>query len=84
AVTENVTVSQPGLAQGTLFDDEQVSPSVEKATIESVPHEYLVLETPKELEEFVVKAMKRVEICFDTETTSINPLDSELVAISFS
>jgi DNA polymerase I len=84
AVTEYVTVSHPGPAQGTLFDDEQVSPSVEKATIESVPHEYLVLETPKELEEFVVHAMKRDEICFDTETTSINPLDSELVAISFS
>jgi DNA polymerase I len=84
AGTGPVLVSQPGTAQGTLFDNDQVSPSVEKSTIESVPHEYLILETPKELEEFILQAMKRDEICFDTETTSINPLDSELVAISFS
>jgi len=82
--TEPVSVSQSGPAQGTLFDNDQISPSVEKETIESVPHEYLVIETQKELEEFVLKVMKQDEICFDTETTSINPLDSELVAISFS
>lgn len=84
AGTEPVLVSQSGSAQGNLFDNDQVSSSVEKSTIESVPHEYLVIETPKELEEFVLQAMKQNEICFDTETTSINPLDSELVAISFS
>ncbi len=84
AGSEPVLISQPGSAQGTLFDNDQVSPLVEKSTIESVPHEYLVIETQKELEEFVLKAMKLDEICFDTETTSINPLDSELVAISFS
>jgi DNA polymerase-1 len=84
AGSDPVLISQPASAQGTLFDNDQVSPSVEKSTIESVPHEYLVIETPKELEEFVLQAMKRDEICFDTETTSINPLDSELVAISFS
>jgi DNA polymerase I len=84
AGTEPFLVSQPDSAQGTLFDNDQVSPSVEKSTIGSVPHEYLVIETPKELEEFVLKAMKQDEICFDTETTSINPLNSELVAISFS
>jgi DNA polymerase-1 len=84
AGSEPVLISQPGSAQGTLFDNDQVAPLVEKSTIESVPHEYLVIETPKELEEFVLQAMKLDEICFDTETTSINPLDSELVAISFS
>ena len=84
AGTEPVLVSQSGSVQGNLFDNDQVSSSVEKSTIESVPHEYLVIETPKELEEFVLQAMKQNEICFDTETTSINPLDSELVAISFS
>ena len=84
AGTEPVFVSQSGSVQGNLFDNDQVSSFVEKSTIESVPHDYLVIETPKELEEFVLQAMRQNEICFDTETTSINPLDSELVAISFS
>lgn len=83
AGTEPVFVSQSGSVQGNLFDNDQVSSFVEKSTIESVPHDYLVIETPKELEEFVLQAMRQNEICFDTETTSINPLDSELVAISF-
>jgi DNA polymerase-1 len=84
AGTESVPVSQSGSAQGNLFDNDQVTPSVEKSTIESVPHDYNIIETLKALEEFVHQAMKLDEICFDTETTSINPLDSELVAISFS
>jgi DNA polymerase-1 len=84
AGTEQLPVSQSGSVQGNLFDNDQVSPSVEKSTIESVPHDYNVIETLKALEEFVHQAMKLDEICFDTETTSINPLDSELVAISFS
>ena len=37
-----------------------------------------------ELKEFVRKLMRLKEFCFDTETTSINPLDAELVALSFS
>jgi DNA polymerase-1 len=84
AGTEPVPVSQSGSVQGNLFDNDQGSPSVEKSTIESVPHDYKVIETLKALEEFIHQAMKLDEICFDTETTSINPLDSELVAISFS
>ncbi len=84
AGSEPVLIPQPGTVQGTLFDNDQVSTYVEKSTIESVPHDYRIIETPKELEEFVLQAMKQDEICFDTETTSINPLDSELVAISFS
>jgi len=38
----------------------------------------------EELVKFAAEAMKREEICFDTETTSINPLEAELVAIAFS
>jgi DNA polymerase-1 len=82
--TEPVLIPQPGTVQGNLFDNDQISTSVEKSTIESVPHDYRIIGTQKELEEFVLQAMKQDEICFDTETTGINPLDSELVAISFS
>jgi DNA polymerase-1 len=71
--------------QGTLFGDDQVSHTgSELKTIDSVPHNYIIIENLKELKEFTARAMELREICFDTETTSINPLDSELVALSFS
>jgi DNA polymerase-1 len=71
--------------QGTLFGDDQIAnaPSDIK-TIEKVPHNYITIGDFKELNEFASRALKLKEICFDTETTSINPLDSELVALSFS
>ena len=84
AETEPFLIPPSGSIQGSLFENDQVSSSVERSTIESVPHDYVVFGTPKELEEFVSQALKQDEICFDTETTSINPLDSELVALSFS
>ena len=82
--TDLVLISPSGSMQGTLFENDQDSPSIERSTIESVPHNYVTIETREELEEFVSQALKQDEICFDSETTSINPLDSELVALSFS
>jgi DNA polymerase-1 len=83
--SEPVLSSSPESMQGTLFGDDQVSyTGSETKTIESVPHNYILIENLKELNEFASSAMKLKEICFDTETTSINPLDSELVALSFS
>lgn len=71
--------------QGNLFGDDQVSGAgSEIKTIETVPHKYVILENLKELSEFATRVLKLKEICFDSETTSINPLDSELVALSFS
>ncbi len=54
------------------------------ASIESVHHKYIIIENEKDLKDFVTRALTLKEICFDSETTSINPLDSELVALSFS
>jgi DNA polymerase-1 len=76
--------SKAETTQGTLFGENAVSPSSDIATIESVPHNYVLLQNEKELKDFVAGALKLTEICFDSETTSINPLDSELVALSFS
>jgi len=84
AETGPVLLNQSESVQGTLFDNEQVAISSERSTIESVPHNYVLIESRKELEDFVSLTMKQEEICFDTETTSINSLDSELVALAFS
>ena len=44
----------------------------------------MLIERNSDLKEFVKKVMALKEFCFDTETTSINPLDAELVALAFS
>jgi DNA polymerase-1 len=43
-----------------------------------------LLENTSEIKEFVKKVNKLDEFCFDSETTSIDPLDAELVALTFS
>lgn len=78
-------VPSTGPSQGTLFGSEQLPEfSSGKAGIDSVEHNYILVEGTKQLEEFAAEAMKQDEICFDTETTSIESLEAELVAIAFS
>lgn len=84
ADTKPVPGYTSGGTQGTLFDESQQTMTSDKATIDSVPHNYVLIESEQELIEFTARAMKLKEICFDTETTSINPLESELVAVAFS
>ncbi len=78
------TIAESGPAQGSLFGSEELARTTGKSTIESVEHSYLLIDGMEELRKFAAEAMNREEICFDTETTSINPLEAELVAIAFS
>ena len=76
--------AQKDSLQGSLFEDEAVAPVTEKTSIESVEHTYIQLKNNSDIEEFVKKVNALKEFCFDSETTSINPLDAELVALTFS
>jgi DNA polymerase-1 len=70
--------------QGSLFGEEAVAPVSEKASIKSVEHTYTHLENSTEIKDFVRKVSSLKEFCFDSETTGIDPLDAELVALTFS
>ena len=70
--------------QGSLFSNETIMPTAKISTIESVIHNYKVLDGKSELKEFVRTISTLKEFCFDSETTSINALEAELVALSFS
>ncbi|MGD0753976.1 MAG: DNA polymerase I [Bacteroidales bacterium] len=70
--------------QGSLFGDEAIVQINEKTSIENVEHTYTLLENSSDIKEFVNKINSLKEYCFDSETTSINPLDAELVALTFS
>ena len=73
--------------QGDLFSGPDV-PSWEEAApksdISNVSHNYVLIADTNQLTEVIREARKQKEICFDTETTSIDPLNSEIVAISLS
>jgi DNA polymerase-1 len=71
-------------SQGTLFGDETTAVAAGTTSIENIEHNYTLLADESDLKDFVKRASLLKEICFDSETTSINPLDAELVALSFS
>lgn len=53
-------------------------------TIETVKHNYILINSPEEIKTLVEKIKTKKEFCFDTETTGLDPLTAELVGMSFS
>ncbi len=52
--------------------------------INNTPHNYILADTENRIKELTNKLITEKEICFDTETTGIDPNDAELVGLSFS
>jgi DNA polymerase-1 len=76
---------QDEMTQGSLFSaDEQSVPNTPKSDINNVDHDYKLILDEAELENIIRLAGTQKEICFDTETTSIDALDSEIVALALS
>ncbi|CAH0282130.1 DNA polymerase I [Chryseobacterium sp. Bi04] len=55
-----------------------------KSTIEQNDHLYQFVDNPKAQKALVNNLLKQQAVCFDTETTSLNELEAELVGMSFS
>ncbi|GGG54570.1 DNA polymerase I [Croceivirga lutea] len=55
-----------------------------RKTIADVSHLYQLVKEGMATELFIKNLMSQPSVCFDTETTSINPLEAELVGIAFS
>ena len=55
-----------------------------KSTIEQNDHLYQFIDTPKAQKMLVQNLMEQRAVCFDTETTSLNEMEAELVGMSFS
>ncbi len=77
-------VRQGDLQQGSLFGDEILITAPGKDNIETVSHNYVLIKDDEDLRILVDKLSFLEEFCFDTETTGIDPLNCELVAVSFS
>lgn len=72
--------------QGSLFDnpEDNEAPARDLKKFGDLPHDYQIVSGIDNLNEFAEKVSALKEFCFDTETTSVNSLDTELVALSFS
>lgn len=79
-------ISEPegSVIQGNLFGSEVKTPEKVKASADTIKHNYLLIESEMELKSLVEKLSSLKELCFDTETTSIDPLESQIVALAFS
>lgn len=88
------TASTPkGPVQGDLFaalEEEVVSEIIpveelpaNYTDIHSTPHNYTMIRSEEEMEELCKKLLSQKSVCFDTETTGMDPLLSDLVGLSF-
>lgn len=75
-------------SQTNLFGDVEESEeeviTTEFKTIENTDHQYFLLQDESAIKELVKKLEAQNEFCFDTETTGLDSLLSEIVGISFS
>jgi len=79
-----------GSGQFSLFGSDGDSPAAtlkefsSRKSIKDVPHVYQSVSPGMGMKLFLQNLMKQSVVCFDTETTSLNPLVAELVGIAFS
>ena len=57
---------------------------VAKNNIENTEHHYILVDTLEKQEALLQTLLQQKEVCFDTETTSLETLDAEIVGLSFS
>ncbi|WP_419213751.1 DNA polymerase I [Maribacter sp. X9] len=78
-----------GTGQFSLFGGNGDLPATIKdyssrQTITDVPHAYQSVTPGMAMKLFLQNLMKQTSVCFDTETTGLDPLTAELVGIAFS
>jgi DNA polymerase-1 len=70
--------ADPNDAAGTIKDVNS------RKTIADVAHVYQSIQPGMAMKLFIQNLMKQTSVCFDTETTGLNPITAELVGIAFS
>lgn len=78
--TEQGTLFSTTTTEPTLFDLSELS---EYKTIKEVSHSYQLLTTRQEIIQLAKQLQQQKEVCFDTETTSLDQWEAELVGIAF-
>ena len=85
--TSTVPLQQPGLFDALPTNNTQQTTQLEVENmyknINTVPHEYIIVNTPEKRTQLIETLENVTEFCFDTETTGLAKFGSELIGISF-
>lgn len=86
---KKTTSTSAGSGQFSLFGgdgeaSEEIKDYNSRATIKNTEHFYQTVQPGMGTKLFLQNLMKQKSVCFDTETTGLNPLEAELVGIAFS
>lgn len=85
ATPASTTARQANLFDAPGRDDDAADvPKGEAANIHNTAHQYELVESEGEIKAMMAALKKHAEISFDTETTSIDANEAELVGMSFS
>ena len=87
--TSTATDASAGSGQFSLFDAQGTSDATETYTdtrrsLSTNSHFYQSVANGMATTLFIKNLMKQTSVCFDTETTGLNPITAELVGIAFS
>ena len=86
--TAKKQASQAGAGQFSLFGGDGETQEIEeyssRKTIENTEHFYQTVQPGMAMKLFIQNLLKQKSVCFDTETTGLDPLTAELVGIAFS
>lgn len=63
--------------------EEEIIPEIALKTSKDVEHDYIVVNTDEELKHLADELRKAPLVCFDTETTSIEAMQADIVGMSF-
>jgi DNA polymerase-1 len=83
-VQSQLSMFAPAPSGGATEETKTQEVPVEKLTIDTVEHDYHMIDTPELRTELVSFLLQQKEFCFDTETTNIDAVEAELVGIAFS
>ncbi|MEC9092426.1 MAG: DNA polymerase I, partial [Planctomycetota bacterium] len=67
--------------QGELFGEEEV---VEEKSVQNVQHDYQTIDTQAQRDDLLKTLLKQKSICFDAETTGLDPREACPLGLSFS
>lgn len=85
--TPKVEDTLPKFEQGTLFGEQTLANTTQTIkpgkTVNDIEHTYHIAQTHDEIKTLVDNLLQQNAVCFDTETSGLDPLDSQPVGMSF-
>jgi DNA polymerase I len=69
---------------GAVEEENETTEKINYETIETVKHNYKLIENSTQRAALIVELSKLKQFCFDTETTGLDTMTAELVGLSFS